>query len=183
MLILASKSPRRSLLLKRICEDFSIVPSNIDETAFPLEEISLEKAKAVAEAHPDADILSADTFVEVDGTVLGKPKDAEEAFRMLTLLSGRMHAVTTYFTVMNRSRNICETAKVTTKVVFRPLEEALIRRYIESGSPLDKAGAYGIQDDAQFHLIAQVIGSTDNVIGLPVREVQELFTRLGIDTK
>ena len=180
MFVLASKSPRRKELLSSLIKDFLIVPSNIDESKYQLEELSIKKAEAIATSYPNYFILSADTYVILDNVVYGKPKDKEDAFRILNTLQDRVHNVTTYFTVMNRGKSICITKRVDTLVRFNKMTDDEILNYIASNSPMDKAGAYGIQDNDKYHFIHSIEGSLTNVIGLPVDELKEVLLELNI---
>ena len=178
--ILASKSPRRKELLSQIIKDFIICPANIDEEAFPLNEVSLQKGKCISNIYPKSWILSADTYVLFNNEVFGKPKDKEDAYRILKILSNQTHQVTTYFTLINNEKDIIYTSSVTSHVTFNDLSDELINCYIDSLSPLDKAGAYGIQDNEKYHFIKKYEGSLDNIIGLPLKEVKEAMIKLKI---
>lgn len=180
MFVLASKSPRRKELLSSLIKDFLIVPSNIDESKYQLEELSIKKAEAIASSYPNDFILSADTYVILDNVVYGKPKDKEDAFRILNTLQDRVHNVTTYFTIMNKDKSICITKRVDTLVRFNKMTDDEILNYIASNSPMDKAGAYGIQDNDKYHFIHSIEGSLTNVIGLPIDEVREVLSELKI---
>lgn len=171
-LILASNSPRRKELLAGFHIPFEVIPSRFEEAAAGLSAkdtalcFACGKAAEVAARFPEAYVLGADTVVSLGGEILGKPKDGEDAKRMLRALSGKTHSVFTGVCLTGRGVLLKET--VETKVTFYPLSEEFIARYVESGSPLDKAGAYGIQDGA---LAESYQGSYTNVIGLPVETV------------
>ena len=177
-LILASQSPRRRELLGLLGIPFEIRVPNADETMDPTGEPAQQVAlvsRRKAEATPreeDAVVVAADTIVVCDGTILGKPKDPEDAVRMLRLLSGRTHQVMTGLTVLYQDK-VCSHTEVT-QVTFRELSDSEILGYVRSGEPMDKAGAYGIQGGAA--LFAQgICGDYYNVVGLPVcRLVQVL---------
>ena len=175
MYILASKSPRRQELLKLLISDFSIEVSNVNESLIKDEPYKLSatlskaKAKEIFNRHPNDIIIAADTIVIHKNKILGKPKDNNEAFAMLKELSGDSHDVVTGFTILSKDK--CITKSVTTKVYFNELSDELINKYIQTGSPLDKAGAYGIQDK-EFPLINKIEGSYYNVMGLPVEELK-----------
>ena len=177
-LILASQSPRRRELLGLLGIPFEIRVPNADETMDPTGEPAQQVAlvsRRKAEATPreeDAVVIAADTIVVCDGKILGKPKDPEDAARMLRLLSGRTHQVMTGLTVLYQDK-VCSHTEVT-QVTFRELSDSEILRYVRSGEPMDKAGAYGIQGGAA--LFAQgICGDYYNVVGLPVcRLVQVL---------
>jgi len=185
VLILASASPRRRQLLAQAGVEFEIVESGIDERREPAEagpdfatRMASEKALAVSKRRPDALVLGADTVVEIDGEILGKPHDAGEARAMLYKLSGRVHRVFTGF-ALARGGLIAERAAIVSEVRFRTLDDAEVERYIATGEPFDKAGGYAIQGDAS-DFIAAVEGSTANVMGLPIDEVLEALDGYGI---
>ncbi len=175
--ILASASPRRRELLKELIAEFTVVPSQYEEIATgknareTVELFAYKKAEEVASRYPDCAVLGSDTVVSLDGVILGKPKDREEAARVLRSLSGRTHAVYTGISLFYGGR--VRTESVETKVTFYPLSEELITRYVESGLPLDKAGSYGIQDG--FDLVEKIEGSYSNVVGLPIERLGELL--------
>lgn len=170
-LILASGSPRRKELLSLFRIPFTVVPADVDETMdpanAPCEEVarlSAKKARAV-KREPDDVVIAADTIVVCEGKVLGKPKSEENAYAMLSLLSGRDHQVMTGCTVLRGEK--CETFTEVTDLHFRTLSEREIRAYIASGEPMDKAGAYGIQGGAAL-FCRRMEGDYYNVMGLPV---------------
>lgn len=177
-LILASQSPRRQALLQLLGLPFSVRVSQADETPEPglspaeqVAQVSRRKADAIG-GEPDSVIIAADTVVVCDDRVLGKPRDPQQAREMLQLLSGRTHQVMTGLTVLYGDR--CHTCTEITEVTFRPLSRQEIDRYVRSGEPMDKAGAYGIQGGGA--LFAQKLnGDYYNVMGLPMcRLVQVL---------
>ncbi len=184
-IVLASGSPRRRELLARLGLRFEVDPPRRDEgLPFPAEgpdayagRISTAKAAEVAERRPDALVLAADTVVVLDGEVLGKPADAEEARAMLARLSGRQHAVHTGVTV-RAPDGARATGTEVTQVRFRPLQSEEIDAYVATGEPLDKAGAYGIQEyGAAF--VEGVTGCYFNVMGLPVVRLLALLDEVG----
>jgi nucleoside triphosphate pyrophosphatase len=184
-LILASSSPRRRQLLSDAKIAFEAVESGIAEEIVEEESASnfalrmaREKALAVSRSRLQELVLGADTVVECEGQILGKPRDASEACRMLETLSGRTHIVVTAF-ALARNGEILESAPIVSRVTFRHLSLAEIERYVASGEPMDKAGAYGIQGDSAG-FIAAVDGSRDNVMGLPVAEVLAALAKHGI---
>ena len=186
-IILASQSPRRRELLERMgITRFKTVSPDIDERAFdglPPEELvrrlSAEKAGAVADRVDDgAIIIAADTVVALDGTVLGKPDDDLEAFKMLCTLSGVRHQVYTGVTVLLGGERFTE--HEVTDVTFRELSEQEIEQYVATGEPMDKAGAYGIQGYGAL-LIEGISGDYYNVMGLPVCRLGRMLSRFGID--
>ena len=173
MLILASKSPRRKELLSKSCRDFVIINPEINENEsrqhpheHPLD-VSRLKAYRVFQNHPEDDVLACDTVVVINEEILGKPRDEQEAYQMLRKLSGKRHIVLSGYTFINKYREINRTVK--TEVYFNVLDDELIKQYIKTGSPLDKAGAYGIQDG--FLLVDHIIGSFDNVMGFPSEDI------------
>ena len=182
-LILASASPRRKELLTLFGIPFVIRAADIDETMDPgkapydeVGRLSLEKARAVPREEDDI-VIAADTIVVCEGEVLGKPKDEADAFRILSLLSGRHHEVMTGMTVVRDDRIITHTE--VTKIHFRALHPDEIRAYIASGEPMDKAGAYGIQGGAAL-FADQMEGDYYNVMGLPVCRLAMILRSLGL---
>jgi septum formation protein len=173
-LVLASASPRRRDLLARLGLAFDVLPADADET-WPAgsppgpgaAEIALRKARALP---PDgALVLAADTVVALDGEVLGKPADDAEAARTLRLLSGRTHTVATGLALRHGGR---ETATFElTRVTFADLSDDEIAAYVATGSPRDKAGSYGIQDDLGAVFVERIDGDYFNVVGLPLRRL------------
>lgn len=170
-LILASASPRRQELLRIFGCPFTVRAADIDETMDPdkapfdeVARVSRQKAQAIAAGQDDV-IIAADTIVVCCGKVLGKPRDAQDARRILSLLSGRDHQVMTGCTVMRGSRAVTFTE--VTDLHFRPLLPQEIRRYILTGEPMDKAGAYGIQGGAAL-FCQRMEGDYYNVMGLPL---------------
>ena len=170
-LILASASPRRRELLGFFHLPFTVRAADIDETmdpkARPADEVArVSRLKALATPRGDDDVVvAADTIVVCENKVLGKPKNEEEAVKMLTLLSGRDHQVMTGCTVLHGSDS--ETFTEITDLHFRPLSEKEIRRYVATGEPMDKAGAYGIQGGAAL-FCEKMVGDYYNVMGLPL---------------
>jgi septum formation protein len=184
-LVLASASPRRRQLLRQAGFDFEIVESGIDELMRESEagrdfalRMACEKALAVSLRRPRALVLGADTVVEIDGEILGKPQDQNEARRMLQKLSGQVHRVFTGF-ALARAGQIVESAAIESLVRFRELSEVEIERYIATAEPYDKAGGYAVQGDAG-EFIAAIEGSTANVMGLPIDEVLQALRRHGL---
>ncbi len=175
MLILASESPRRRELIKKITSNFTVIPSNIDESLLHIAphdlpaELSKMKAYSVYSKYPNDEVLACDTVVIIDNELLGKPKSKKEAHDMLSKLSNRKHVVISGYTYISKDKEITRTVR--TYVYFNKLSEETINKYIESGSPMDKAGAYGIQDE-EFNLVNHIEGDFDNVIGLPVNDIK-----------
>lgn len=175
-LVLASASPRRADLLRSAGLSYTILSATIDEAPLPGEEseelvkrLSLAKAEVVSSEQSDAVVLAADTIVEHDGEILGKPTDEEHAFEILSALSGDSHEVMTGFTLISPEGRV-HTEVVVTAVEFREISEDELRAYISSGDPMDKAGAYGIQSGAAG-FVKRITGSYTNVVGLPLAEV------------
>ena len=186
-LILASASPRRKKLLEQFGLSVKVVPSNIDEKLNPrlkpkkqAEQLSLEKAQTVAKHYKEAIVLAADTLVSIDNDILGKPKDEQEAKRMLRKLSGKTHTVITGFTIINTITRKSMTDSVETKVIFRKLTEKEIKTYIKKENTLDKAGAYGIQTWGAL-LVEKITGDFFNVVGLPISSVIPHLKKFGLD--
>lgn len=189
--ILASASPRRKELLGQLIEKFDVIPSQGEEktdgTLSPemlVKTLAEQKATEVA-TYPTAHgkiVLGADTVVAFDGKVLGKPKDEADAFSMLSMLSGQTHEVYTGVCIVYPKKGGTEklVAAARTEVRFFPLTEEQIRAYIATGSPMDKAGAYGIQDGG---LVERIQGSFSNVVGLPVELCAELIARVQAETE
>ncbi len=179
-LVLASASPRRAELLRSVGLEFVVVPADIDESVrvgeSPVDyvsRLSAEKASAVAEGFgPGTVVVAADTTVDVDGEILGKPADAVDARRLLGLLSGRTHLVHTGVTVSSGTGG--SGVVVETAVEFVELTESTVEWYVGTGEPFDKAGGYAIQG-AGGALVRRVDGSVTNVIGLPLAETLELL--------
>lgn len=190
-LILASSSLRRQELLRSAGIEFQVHPAEIAEDLSPGEppqeyacRLSREKAEKVACRFPEEFVLGADTIVVVDDEVLGKPRDAEDAARMLRLLSGRGHLVITAVTLIaptNMPETKTKTRAFTTRVFFRPLTDAEIRAYIAGGEPMDKAGAYAIQGGATPWVV-RLEGDYSNVVGLPMPLVAEMLRCSGFHT-
>lgn len=173
--ILASASPRRKELLSLAGVDFTVKVADVEEiipeNASPDEvvrSLALQKAQAVAKDNPDCIVIGSDTVVALDGVILGKPKDEENAKQMLTALSGRSHTVYTGVALIHgeKIKNFCEA----TEVVFNELTDEEIVNYIATKEPMDKAGAYGIQGKGCV-LVEKIKGDYFNVVGLPVSRV------------
>ena len=186
-IILASNSPRRKELLGKIgIEEFKIISPNVDESveknlspAEIVERLSLRKARAAAKrAGPDDLIIAADTVVALDGAVLGKPHDEADAFAMLSALSGREHHVYTGVTVLRGEEAVTQHEE--TAVTFRDIGPDEIRGYIATGEPMDKAGAYGIQERGAL-LVSGIRGDYFNVMGLPVFRLGRILAQFGVD--
>lgn len=177
-LILASASPRRSELLDRLGVEYRRVPSDVAElhqnelTATEICRINAyRKARAVAKKFPDSLILGADTLVFMETALFGKPESLSEAYEMLERLQGRSHSVVTAVCLLHLRERRQRVFTDTTIVTFRPLDAVKIQRYLIKVNPLDKAGAYAIQDHGDW-IVQQVAGSYSNVVGLPVEKLQ-----------
>ena len=187
-IILASGSPRRRELMEMLRPGgVRIIPAVGEERADPalppeelVKALSRQKAEEVAAAYagPDDVVIGADTVVALDGAILGKPKDEADAARMLRALSGREHGVYTGVTVIRGKETLCHTEQ--TLVHFRALEEDEIARYIATGEPMDKAGAYGAQGWASL-FVERLDGDFFNVMGLPLCALGKLLKQLGVN--
>jgi septum formation protein len=182
-IILASSSPRRKKLLKRIVENFSTENSGFEETLVgeisdPIDyvkELSVSKASTVLKRNKDSVIISADTVVILEKTILGKPKSIEQAIEMLRTMRGKELDVLTAFTIMDSERTITRCVK--SKVFMRDFSEDDIKKYIKKANPLDKAGAYAVQYDKGF-LASRIEGEYENIVGLPIKALKEELERL-----
>ena len=175
---LASKSPRRKKLLSQLNIKFKTINVHFDEKInkgedpiFSVKRLSIEKLNTALLKVKRGIIISADTIVVINKEVLGKPKDKADAKRMLKKLSGKTHTVYTGFSIYNSEKNKFFTDYEKTNVTFRKLNEREIIDYVSGGSPLDKAGAYGIQDDLGAVFISKINGCYYNVMGLPLTKV------------
>lgn len=178
-LILASASPRRAELLRQLNLDFQILPSDapeiFDDQLSPLELCQLNahrKARAIAKKHPDALVLGADTLVFLGSEIMGKPATLGEARRMLGQLQGRTHQVVTGISLMHLREYRERIFAVSTDVTFHPLTAKQINDYLSRTDPLDKAGAYAIQEHGDT-IVSGISGSFSNVMGLPIEELQK----------
>ena len=183
--ILASTSPRRSELLKQVGLDFRVVPSGIEEDSVKGESprthvlrLAEKKAHRVGSEYPDHWVIAADTIVYVDHSILGKPKNQEEAKKMLRRLSGKEHRVLTGFSVQHLQKGKGDRSAVKTAVKVKRLTRSEMEWYVQTGEPLDKAGGYAIQGIGSF-MIESIRGSYTNVVGLPLCELIEMLNRLG----
>jgi len=182
---LASRSPRRQKLLRQINLQFNVITVDVDESGKDGEEpvkmvtrLALEKLQAAREIITSGIIITADTIVVVDDEILGKPEDEKDAARILKILSGKTHLVYTGFSVCNTKTGSVITDYEKTLVTFIDLTEDDIRDYVLSGSPMDKAGAYGIQDDFGAVFIKEISGCYYNVVGLPLSKVYSTLKRI-----
>ena len=182
-LLLASASPRRRQLLQELGLRFEVQAADIDESVGPGEaphdyvaRVAHEKAAVIARREPGAVVLAADTSVVLGDVILGKPNSAEHAAQLLASLSGRTHVVLTAVALEGEARGA---TVVETRVVFRPLTGKEIHWYVQTGEPLDKAGAYALQG-AGGAFVTRIEGSVSNVVGLPLVETLALLQRAGI---
>ena len=176
-LILASASPRRVELLRQLSLDFKVVPAGVKEihqeqmTARELAQVNAyRKARAVAKRLPDALVLAADTLVYLETALFGKPASFEEAYQMLERLQGRTHQVVTGICLLHLRQHRQAVFAETTAVTFHSLDELKIRRYLNRVNPLDKAGAYAIQEEGDL-IVEKIAGSYTNVVGLPMERL------------
>jgi septum formation protein len=183
--ILASASPRRIELLRLLGLDFAVLPSGADETFRPGEtplahvlRLSADKAGRIAFSHPGHWVLGADTIVVIEGQVLGKPADPDEARRMLGTLSARAHTVYTGFTLLRPDARIAVSEGIASTVIFRAISGDEMEWYVASPEPYDKAGAYAVQGMGAF-FIKEIKGSYTNVMGLPLCEVVDALKKAG----
>lgn len=200
-LILASGSPRRKKLLSILGLSFEVIPSKIEEIIDPgkrpakiVEDLAYQKGVSVASNHPDSLVIAADTIVVLNNKILGQPADKSEAIKMLQSLSGRTHEVYTGVALIKTDKFADIIRKVRfyerTKVTFASLSESEILEYVQSGSPMDKAGAYGIQDERGALYISGIEGDYYNVVGLPIHKfyqkmkliAPEIFHNANIET-
>lgn len=189
-LVLGSGSPRRRELLARAGVAFEVQAADIDERPQPGEapralaaRLACEKARAVARRlgpEPPRLVLGADTIVVLDGEVLGKPQDRADAERLLGRLVGRVHEVLTGVALVTSADLAARSVVVASRVWMRPAEPDEIRRYVATGEPLDKAGAYAAQGEGR-RFIERIEGSETNVIGLPIEETLALLREAGLD--
>lgn len=184
-LILASASPRRRDLLRRAGLIFQMVPANIEENeagdgdpAAMTRENALAKARHVAPDHRESLVLGSDTTVAIDGRVLNKPVDMAEARLMLRMLAGRTHRVHTGVALVWRDGGTEEVAAIPAEVTFKPFDEATIDSYFELVNPLDKAGAYGIQEGSEL-IVEAYTGWHSTIMGLPIEYLEKRLRGLG----
>ena len=185
MIILASASPRRKRLMQEeLSSCFNIIVPEIDESlSFKkfkdvraiVKDIAKRKCLKIADDHPNDLVIAADTVVVINKKIIGKPKDKDEAYRILKMLSNHKHYVYTGYAIHQNDKLIINTTKST--VYFNDLSDELINAYIASGSPMDKAGAYGYQDNQDFALVKKINGSITNVIGFPVEDIKEVLKK------
>ncbi len=188
-IILASGSPRRKEMLEKFNLNPTVVNSKYIEKSMPYENpvqvtmsLAFNKALSVSENYKDDIVIGADTIVVYNNIILGKPKDEEDAYRILSLLSGNTHEVITGIALIHVDRNIKIIDYEKTKVKFRKLDSKRILKYIETGEPFDKAGAYGIQGLGAI-LVEKIDGCYSNVVGLPLTKIDFYLNQyFGIST-
>jgi septum formation protein len=183
-IILASASPRRKELLKKIVKNFRISPSRIKESSLSAKtpeafavKAAIAKAKDIALKHCNAVVIGADTIVVLGKKILGKPRTKREAIAMLKSLAGRTHRVITGIAVVDSETFKTYADYEVTKVKMRKVSEKEIVDYVKSGKPMDKAGSYGIQEIEEI-FIDKIDGDYDNVVGLPVRKLKKLLCEI-----
>ena len=184
--VLASGSPRRRQLLKRAGYEFEVVSPLGEEVAhawFTIRELTIcnatRKAQRVSQTLPDAVVLAADTLVTIDGHVLGKPADLDDAVKILRRLSGRTHEVWTAVCICHAARGRTQSFHEISRVHFRELSDGAIRDYLAKVNPLDKAGAYAAQGHGT-EIIEHIEGSYSNVVGLPMEETTRALSTFGV---
>ena len=185
MIILASASPRRSELLRNAGIPFRVKPAHVPESPNPGEaplaytkRLARDKARAIQPQFPECFVLGADTIVVSDEHLLEKPQDAEDAVRMLRLLSDRTHQVLTGVCLIEPGGKVEDVRYETTNVTFSPMSDAEIRSYVATGEPMDKAGAYGIQGVAS-RWASKIEGCYFNIVGLPIPLVYRVLREHG----
>ncbi|MCX3066410.1 MAG: Maf family protein [Cetobacterium sp.] len=184
-MILASKSPRRKEILAQLGFQLQIKSKDIEEISDKIEiveqikDISLKKVMAVAVENPKDFVVGADTVVVIDGKILGKPKNEMDAEKMLKSLSGKSHEVITAYTLINLEKNIKITNSVESTVYFKPISDEEIKWYIESGEPMDKAGAYGIQGLGSI-FVDKIDGDFFAIMGFPINHFIKTLNNLKI---
>lgn len=185
-LVLASASPRRRELLHQAGYDFEVHPADIDETDFPPTilpsdlalSLAKRKAEAIGRRFPDYVVLAADTVVAFGDQILNKPRDAEDAERMLRLLSATTHVVITGVAVVQQQANFEKSVKVMSAVHMRPMTDGEIKAYVATNAWMGKAGGYGIQDRDPF--VRKVGGDFSNIVGLPMKATVRLLNEAGV---
>ena len=182
-IILASSSPRREEILKKYNFAFEIIKPDIEEIISKEDtpeqlvmSLSFRKAYSIGEKYPEAIVIGADTVVVYEGEILSKPKDPEDAFKMISLLSGKTHEVITGVSIINEATNTKIVDFEKTKVKFRKLDEDFINTYIDTKEPFDKAGSYGIQGIGAL-LVEKIDGCYLNVVGMPLVKLDKLLNK------
>ena len=183
--ILASNSPRRKEILKKIKFIFKVIPSSIDELQVSKQikphiycmKLAKLKAKNISEKYHNYSVIGADTIVVINDIILNKPKDHNDAKNMLKTLSGNTHKVITGVSILNKNLNINYTFYDTSLVTFYSLSNNEINNYINIYNPLDKSGSYGIQDGSAL-FVKKIIGSYDNIVGFPVSKFYQFLKKI-----
>ncbi len=185
MIVLASSSPRRKKLMEEVFKKVKVVHPQVDESKIEgespkemVERLAVLKAQAVNDVESTSVVIAADTVVELEGEILGKPSHSDEAKEMLKKLSGKWHTVHTGVCVKNGEKEISFVSS--TRVKFYDLDEETIEMYVKKGTPLDKAGAYGIQEDLGMILVEKIEGDFFTVVGLPISRVWWEIKKLGL---
>lgn len=187
-MILASNSPRRKEILKDLGFNFKVVPANTDEASDKEDviekvmDIAYKKALCIAEKYTNEFVLSADTIVEIEGYILGKPKSEQEVEKYLKLLSGKKHRVITAFSFINIEKNICIKEYSINEVEFYEISNEQIEWYIKSKEPFDKAGGYGIQGLGRI-FVKEIKGDFYSIMGFPIAKFVTVLEKLGYKTK
>ncbi|MBT5077421.1 MAG: septum formation inhibitor Maf [Candidatus Marinimicrobia bacterium] len=187
-LILASQSPRRKQILSRLNISFGVIVSDVDESIFSTDgtpadhamELASIKCEEVSRNYTDYLVVGADTIVILDGNIMGKPEDKQDAILMLETLSGNTHEVITAISIQYVQKNIIHTFFESTNVTFRQIPESHILTYVDSESPYDKAGSYGIQDWSAI-FVEKINGCYDNVVGFPLSRFVFELKKIGIN--
>ena len=185
-MILASKSPRRKEILGNVGFKLKIVSADVDEISNKTDniekimDIAYKKTVAVANNYEEHFVVGADTIVELDGEIIGKPRDEEDAKSILQRLSGKSHRVITGYCLITKEKNILIKDYGVTTVFFKKLDKSMIEWYIESKQPMDKAGAYGIQDKGSV-FIEKIDGDFFTVMGFPIAKFIETLKKIGIE--
>ncbi len=185
-LVLASSSPRRKELLRQIGLNFDVIPSSVlekwEENSPPREvarKLAIDKAADVAAGLSSGVVIGADTIVVLEGRILGKPKDTDDAFKILSELSGNSHEVITAVALIETESGRTVTFDATTRVFFREITNRELHAYIATGEPMDKAGAYGIQGKGIL-FVRRIEGCYTNVVGLPITDLAGKLSSLGV---
>lgn len=186
-MILASVSERRKDLLRSIGINFSVIPANVTESHHGYYKTvalknAVAKANSVAELHPNELVLGADTVIELNGEVIGKPANIEDAAVILKKLSGKQHNVVTAICLIRRQENVQCVFTESSKVYFRQIDDIAITEYLNKVHVLDKAGAYAIQEHGDI-LIDKIEGHLDNIIGLPTAKLMDALSACGVLAK
>lgn len=175
-IILASGSLRRQELLKKIVKNFDIEVANLNEEDFSHDfhrlpyELSRLKAYAVFKLHPDDIVIASDTIVVLNGVIFNKPKDVDDARKMLSQLSGQIHHVLTAYTIISKKKEVSRVVETT--VHFKEIDSNVLEEYIQTKIPYDKSGGYAIQEP-KYNFVKRYEGSLENVIGFPVKEIKK----------